>query len=91
MVKLATEKLSTSYPNKSNSVNRELSQVLIALGAPDVVDKTLTLMAAAPTQEDMIHYLFHLRTAKHWTSDQRKEYFGYWTKDRFGYDVLRLH
>ena len=85
VVKLATEKLSTSYPNKSNSVNRELSQVLIALGAPDVVDKTLTLMAAATTQEDMLHYLFHLRTAKHWTSDQRKEYFGYWTKDRSGY------
>ena len=82
VVKLATEKLSTSYPNKSTFVNRELSQVLIALGAPDVVDKTLTLMAAAPTQEDMIHYLFHLRTAKNWTSEQRKEYFGYWAQDR---------
>ncbi len=85
VMKLATEKLSASYPNKSTFVNRELSQVLIALGAPDVVDKTLTLMAAAPTQEDMIHYLFHLRTAKHWTADQRKEYFSYWTKDRSGY------
>ena len=85
VVKLATDKLSTSYPNKSTFVNRELSQVLIALGAPDVVDKTLTLMAAAPTQEDMMHYLFHLRTAKHWTADQRREYFGYYTKDRSGY------
>ena len=85
VVKLATEKLSTSYPNKSTFVNRELAQVLIALGAPDVVDKTLTLMAAAPTQEDMIHYLFHLRTAKRWTADQRREYFSYWTKDRSGY------
>ena len=82
VVKLATEKLSASYPNKSNLVNREISQVLIALGAPGAVDKTLTLMAAAPTQEDMIHYLFHLRTAKNWTADQRKEYFGYWTQDR---------
>ncbi len=85
VVKLATEKLSASYPNKSTFVNREISQILIALGAPDVVDKTLTLMAAAPTQEDMIHYLFHLRTAKHWTAEQRREYFGYWTKDRSGY------
>jgi len=85
VVKLATGKLSTSYPNRSTFVNRELSQVLIALGAPGVVDKTLTLMAAAPTQEDMLHYLFHLRTAKHWTADQRREYFGYWTKDRSGY------
>ncbi len=85
VVKLATEKLSPSYPSKSTVVNREISQVLIALGAPDVVDKTLTLMAAAPSQEDMIHYLFHLRTAKHWTPEQRREYFAYWTKDRSGY------
>ena len=85
VVKLATEKLSKSYPNKSTFVNREISQVLIALGAPDVVDKTLTLMAAAPTQEDMFHYLFHLRTAKHWTADQRREYLDYWTRDRSGH------
>jgi len=81
VVKLATEKLSTSYPNKSNLVNRELSQVLIALGAPDVVGKTLALMASAKTQEDVMHYLFHLRTAKHWTPVQRHEYLGYYTKD----------
>ena len=85
LVKLGTEKLSASYPNASGLVNRELSQVLIALGAPDVVEKTLTLMARATTQEDMMHYLFHLRTAKHWTSDQRREYLGYWLKDRKGY------
>ena len=82
VVALATEKLSASYPNKSNLVNRELSQLLIALGAPGTVEKTLTLMAGALTQEDMIHFLFHLRTAKHWTLDQRKEYFGYWAQDR---------
>lgn len=84
VVKLATEKLSTSYPNKSNLVNREISQVLIALGAPDVVGKTLALMASAKTQEDIFHYLFHLRTAKNWTPVQRHEYFGYWTKDLKG-------
>lgn len=82
VVTLATEKLSASYPSKSNFVNRELSQVLIVLAAPGVVDKTLTLMAGALTQEDMIHYLFHLRTAKNWTPEQRREYFGYWTQDR---------
>ena len=85
LVALGTEKLSASYPNASGLVNRELSQVLIALGAPDVVEKTLTLMARATTQEDMMHYLFHLRTAKHWTSGQRREYLGYWLKDRKGY------
>ena len=85
VVNLATGKLSASYPNASGLVNRELSQVLIALGAPDVVEKSLTLMARATTQEDMMHYLFHLRTAKHWTIEQRREYLGYWLKDRKGY------
>ncbi len=81
VVHLGIEKLSTSYPNASERVNREISQVLIAFGALDVVAKTLALMAKAQTQEDLLHYLFHLRTAKHWTPDQRREYFSYWTKD----------
>lgn len=81
VVNLATEKLSASYPNASEKVNREISQLLIALGAPDVVGKTLALMATAQTQEDLLHYLFHLRTARNWTADQRREYFSYWMKD----------
>jgi putative heme-binding domain-containing protein len=41
-------------------------------------------MADAKTQPDMFHYLFHLRTAPigFWTLDQRKEYLGYFGKDR---------
>ncbi|MBC8001109.1 MAG: c-type cytochrome [Opitutaceae bacterium] len=85
VAQVATEKLSASYPSKSDLVNRELSQVLIALGAPDVVAKTLPLMSAAKTQEDLMHYLFHLRTAKHWTPEQRREYLGYWSADRKDY------
>jgi putative heme-binding domain-containing protein len=85
IVPLATEKLSAAYPNKGSLVNRELSQVLIALGAPDVVAKTLPLMASAKSHEDLMHYMFHLRTAKHWTTEQRREYFAYWTSDRKGY------
>lgn len=83
-VKLAIEKLGASFPNRSGLVNRELSQVLIALGAPDVVGKSLSLMATASTQEDLIHFLFHLRVAKHWTLDQRREYLGYFSKDLKG-------
>lgn len=81
----AIEKLSASYPNRSARVNREISQVLIALGAPDAVSKTLPIMASAKTQEEMFHYLFHLRTAKHWTTEQRREYLAYWTVDRKDY------
>lgn len=85
VVTIATERLNASYPNKSRLVNREISQILIALGAPDVVGKTLALMASTRVQEDIMHYLFHLRTAKRWTPEQRREYFGYWTADRSGY------
>ncbi len=81
-VDAAISLLNPLYPSASRLVNRELSQVLIALGAQDVVGKTLALMAAAKTQEDMFHYLFHLRTAKCWTSAQRREYLGYWSADR---------
>ncbi len=82
----ATERLSASYPQASARVNRELAQVLVALQAPDVVEKTLGLMARASTQEELIHYLFHLRTAKDWTPAQRKEYLEYWLKVREGYN-----
>ena len=77
--------MNPSYPSKSELVNRELSQVLISLGAPDVVRKTLRLMDAAKTQEDMMHYLLHLRTARNWTAAERTEYLGYYMKNRKAY------
>src|SRR5205807_1222994 len=72
------------YPNKSEDVNREISQVLIFLRAPNVAGKTLKLMASAKTQEDQLHYLFHLRSLPigWWTLEQRREYFRYWTNSR---------
>jgi putative heme-binding domain-containing protein len=44
------------------------------------------VMAKASTQEELMHYLFHLRTAKDWTPAQRKEYLEYWLKVREGYN-----
>ncbi|MFO0929737.1 MAG: c-type cytochrome [Gemmataceae bacterium] len=75
------------FPCADERVNREAVQVLVYLHAPSVVGKTLRQMAAAQTQPDMIHYLFHLRTMPigFWTLEQRKEYFAYWRKDRKGY------
>lgn len=67
--------LDAQYPAKTETLNRELAQVLIYLRAPSAITKTLKLMADAPTQEEQIHYLFHLRTAQGWTMDQRKQYF----------------
>ena len=68
--------LSTMYPSKSLRLNEELSMLLIYLEAPDVVGKTLALLDAAPTLEEQVHYVFHLRTLKEgWTLEQRKQYF----------------
>ncbi len=82
VVQDAIGRLYPLFPSASRLVNRELSQVLIALGAPDVVGKCLAVMASARTSEEVNHYLFHLRTAKNWTADQRREYLSYWTPDR---------
>jgi putative heme-binding domain-containing protein len=81
--KIAAE-LDAVFPGPNELVNRELAQVLISLGSPKVLAKCLKLMANAKTQEDRLHYLFHLRTLPlgFWTLDQRKEYLAYWTKDR---------
>ncbi|MBI3853785.1 MAG: c-type cytochrome [Verrucomicrobia bacterium] len=85
LVKLATEKLDRQYPAKSWPLNRELSQLLIYLEAPDVVTKTLALLDAAPTQEEQIHYLFSLRTLKTgWTMEQRKHCFSWYNQGRAG-------
>jgi len=74
------------FPGKDEMLNREVAQVLIFLQAPKIAEKCLAQMKAAQYQEDMMHYLFHLRTLPigNWTIDQRKEYFSYWTKGRSG-------
>jgi putative heme-binding domain-containing protein len=76
LAKLAIDKLDHQYPADNFLLNRELSQLLIFLEAPDVVTKTLALLDKAPTQEEQVHYVFHLRNLKTgWTIDQRKHYF----------------
>src|ERR1043165_4052848 len=85
LIKVAIEKLDRQYPAKSWPLNRELSQLLIYLEAPDVVAKTLALLDAAPTQEEQIHYIFSLRTLKAgWTAEQRRQYFSWFNKGRAG-------
>jgi putative heme-binding domain-containing protein len=83
MTKLAIEKLDALYPSKSLALNRELSQVLIALEAPSAAKKTLNLLAKADTQEEQLTYMFALRHLKSgWTMDDRKAYFGWFSKPR---------
>lgn len=76
LAQLAIEKLNRQYPSEDEWLNRELSQLLIYLEAPDVVAKTLALLDRAPTQEEQAHYAFHLRTlTTGWTLAQRRHYF----------------
>jgi len=76
LAKVAIEKLSNIYPSDNECLNRELSQLLIYLEAPDVVKKTLALLDKAKTQEEQAGYVFYLRNLqKGWTIEQRKHYF----------------
>jgi putative heme-binding domain-containing protein len=76
LAQMGIEKLDRVYPSDNELLNRELSQLLIYLEAPDAVTKTLTLLDRAQTQEEQVHYAFHLRNLKTgWTLDQRKHYF----------------
>ncbi|MGC3959676.1 MAG: c-type cytochrome [Verrucomicrobiota bacterium] len=85
LAKLAMEKLDAQYPSASEKVNRELVQLLIYLNAPEVISKTLTLLDQAPTQEEQIHYIFHLRNVKSgWTLAQREKYFSWFISARQG-------
>lgn len=70
--------LSPMYPAKSVEMNRELSQTLLALHAPDAVARTVKLLTEAPTQEEQVVYAHALRTIKDgWTPELRKQYFGW--------------
>lgn len=75
--------LSAMYPAASWDLNRELSQTLVALEAPDAVAKTLKLMSEAKTQEEQVAHAIALRWATvGWTPELRKQYLSWWTQDR---------
>ncbi len=80
---LALKKLGAQYPAKSFPLNRELSQLLVFLGAPDAVDKTLALLDTAATQEEQIWYAYALHAYDGtWTPSQRERYFAWFKKAR---------
>ncbi len=70
------------FPSKSWPLNRELSQLLIALETPGIVKKTLDLRDAAATQEEQLHYMVALRNARTgWSIEDRQRYFS-WFRSR---------
>jgi len=67
------------YPANSEALNRELSQVLIAMNAPNVVPRTIALLQAAKTQEEQITYIVQLRNQKTgWNNELRRGYLEWW-------------
>jgi putative heme-binding domain-containing protein len=68
--------LDQHFPAQTQALNQELCRLLVYLEAPGVAQRTLTLLAAAPTQEEQLHYAYCLRPLKTgWTIDQRRQYF----------------
>lgn len=61
------------YPANETFLNRELCRLLVYLKSPTVIEKTMPLLQAATTSEDLLFYPFMLRYLKDgWTLDQRK-------------------
>lgn len=74
----AAEKLLPLYPAKSDALNRELAQVLLALEVPGAVQKTLELARGAKTLEQQTAMMFALRTVTNgWTREDRVAWFGW--------------
>lgn len=61
------------YPRDDVFLNRELCRLLVYLKSPTVVEKTMPLLQAATTSEDLLYYPFMLRYLKDsWTLEQRR-------------------
>jgi putative heme-binding domain-containing protein len=80
LVQLGIEKLGRQYPAKSFPLNHELCQLLVYLGAPDVVEKTLKLMDESQEPAEQIWFALCLREATNWTPAQREHYFTWFSK-----------
>jgi len=66
----------STYPADETFLNRELCRLLIYLKSPTVIEKTMPLLQAATTSEDLLYYPFMLRYLKDgWTLEQRRVVF----------------
>ena len=65
-----------AYPQSETFLNRELCRLLVYLKSPTVIAKTMPLLQAATTSEDLLYYPFMLRYLKDgWTLEQRRVVF----------------
>ena len=83
LTKTIVPELDGNYPATSWPMNRELSRVLLYLGAPSAILKTLELLDRSRIQEEQFHYISQLRNARlGWTVPHRERYFSWWLKPR---------
>ena len=74
--------LNPLYPAHQFDLDRELSETLLALDAPDAVARTVALLESAPTLEEQLVYMLNLRTIKSgWTPELRQKQFAWWARD----------
>ncbi|WP_395738208.1 hypothetical protein [Prosthecobacter sp.] len=65
-----------AYPSDDGLQNRELCRLLVYLKSPTVIEKTMPLLQAATTSEDLLYFPFMLRYLKEgWTLEQRRVVF----------------
>ncbi|MDI1310898.1 hypothetical protein, partial [Prosthecobacter sp.] len=66
----------SGFPQDDAFMNRELCRLLVYLQSPTVIEKTMPLLKAATTSEDLLFYPFMLRYLKDgWTLEQRRVVF----------------
>jgi putative heme-binding domain-containing protein len=72
----ASRHFESIYPARTIPLNHELCRLLIYLGSPPALPKTISLVAKARTSEDLLQYLWHLRQVQSgWTLEQRRVVF----------------
>jgi putative heme-binding domain-containing protein len=82
---LVARRFNAFYPAGHYDLDRELSQILVHVGAPGVIAKTVALLERVATQAEQLHYAFVLRNVeKGWTSEERRRYFE-WFQGAQGY------
>ncbi|MDA1142666.1 MAG: NPCBM/NEW2 domain-containing protein [Planctomycetota bacterium] len=72
------DRLSPRTPSGDLELDRELCQMLLYLGAPGAVTKSVKQLLTANTQADQMFYAYHLRTIKEgWSEADLRDYFGW--------------
>ncbi len=69
-------KWDTEFPAAGFALNHEWVELLVYLRSPTVLSKTIPLLATTDASEELLRYLYCLRTVKDgWSLDQRRAYF----------------